>query len=78
MKRLIKSTQIVKNNFKRLKGLNVNEEFVFVNVHVCEYCGREFSKPCALGGHISKIHSQDRRKEQKMDENFDSPIPRVQ
>ncbi len=64
----------MKNNIKMLKGLNVDEHFVFVNVHICDFCKREFSKPCALGGHISKVH---RGKGVKMDEeNFESLIPR--
>ena len=65
MNKLTFEAQKVKNNLKRLKGLNVDENFVFVNVHVCEFCKREFSKPCALGGHISKVH---RGKGAKMDE----------
>ncbi len=80
LNRMISSAQSVKRNIKKIKGLNVDEEFILVNVHQCEYCGRKFPKPCALGGHISKLHAeeraQERRKEAKMAYNFDSPIPK--
>jgi hypothetical protein len=79
LKRMISSAQSVKRNIKRVKGLQVDKEFIFKNVHQCEYCGRKFPKPCALGGHISKLHSQERRKDaKKMADNFDSQIADVQ
>lgn len=55
-RKLISKAQTLKRQFKISKGLNVYEDFVLVNVHVCQYCGQKFSKPCSLGGHISKLH----------------------
>lgn len=78
LKKLTSSAQGVKRNMKKIKGLNIEEEFVLVNIHVCEYCGRKFPKPCALGGHISKLHSQNRKKEVKIEEKLDSPKGRGQ
>ena len=69
--KLIKSAQSLKKEIKITKGLNVDEEFVMVNVHSCEFCGKKFSKPCSLGGHISKLHTeerQERRREIKLEE----------
>ena len=69
--KLIKSAQSLKKEIKRTKGLNADEEFVMVNVHSCEFCGKKFSKPCSLGGHISKLHTeerQERRREIKLEE----------
>ena len=78
LNRMISSAQSVKRNIKKIKGLDLEKEFVPERNHKCEYCKREFSKPCALGGHISKLHAgeraQQRRKEAKMADNFDSPI----
>jgi hypothetical protein len=39
-----------------------------VNSHVCEYCGKIFPKPCSLGGHISKLHFQQRRRDKENEE----------
>nr|WP_011264488.1 C2H2-type zinc finger protein [Sulfolobus neozealandicus]CAH89334.1 hypothetical protein [Sulfolobus neozealandicus] len=31
--------------------------------YVCKYCGKEFSSPQALSGHIGRVHSKKRDKE---------------
>lgn len=61
----MKSAQYLKRELKKAKGLNVDEEFVMVNVHVCQYCGKKFPKPCSLGGHVSKLHSEERQERRR-------------
>ena len=39
--------------------------------YVCKFCGASFNKPCALGGHVSKLHKgkslfYQQRKEKRM------------
>lgn len=57
--------QTTKNKLKIEKGLSLEKDFVPDNSHICQYCKRKFAKPCSLGGHISKIHSEERKKEKE-------------
>jgi len=63
-----------------VKGLTLEQEFVPDSIHVCQYCGRKFLKPCSLGGHISKLHWEERKREKEMfempDWEFETPVRR--
>lgn len=43
---------------KQSKDLPLEEIFIIEKSHMCSFCGKIFERPCALGGHTSKLHSK--------------------
>jgi hypothetical protein len=46
--------------------------------YVCQFCGEKFAKGCALGGHMSKRHSNKRNEEmrsQQLEQNSSTMMP---
>lgn len=74
------SAQENKNKLKIEKGLSLDKDFVLENFHFCQYCGKKFLKPCSLGGHISKLHWEERKREKENVEiqewEFETPVRR--
>lgn len=47
-------------------------------MYVCQFCGDKFTKGCALGGHMSKRHSNWRNEDmrsQQLDQNSSTMMP---
>lgn len=62
---IMNKTEEIKIEIKKRKGLCPQKQFIAQNIHTCEYCKKSFVKPCALGGHISKLHSSTKKKAKK-------------
>lgn len=69
-KEKLKSFRLMEKNFEKLTEKREISDFATISnkmnllkpnhslkkAYICKYCQASFSKPCALGGHMSKLH----------------------